>query len=78
MLIVKCAACRAKLWRYDKLGQGEVLRCHKSRIDKLYGNTKEEGGKIYCLCGKPMGVDKGGHYSMIARASTYSGTKRNV
>lgn len=76
MLILKCAACKRKLWRYDKIGPGEVLRCHKDRIKKMY-NSRVEGGKIQCLCGKDVGIDKGSFYKMIGKAFTYSGTKRS-
>lgn len=75
MLILKCAACRRKLWRYDKIGPGEVLRCHKARIQKMY-NSQMNGQKIQCRCGKDIGIDKGTFYKMIAKAFTYSGTKR--
>ena len=77
MLTIKCAACKTKLWRYDKIGPGEVLRCHKSRIDKVYTQYKTVKDKIYCTCGKPIGIDKGSFYKMISKAFTYSGTKRN-
>lgn len=77
MLTLKCAACKQKLWRYDKIGPGEVLRCHKSRIDRVYGSTIMEGDKINCSCGLELGIDKGGFYKMIAKSFTYSGTKRN-
>jgi hypothetical protein len=30
---------------------------------------------VFCLCGRPIGVDKEGHYRMIRNACTYSGTK---
>ena len=76
MLILKCGACKKKLWRYDKIGPGEVLRCHKSRIDKFF-QTPEAGHKIYCGCGKELGIDKGSFYKMVAKAFTYKGTKRN-
>ena len=76
MLILKCAACKKKLWKYDKVGQGEVLRCHKDRIIKIYASIKEES-KIKCPCGKDIGIDKGTYIKMIAKAFTYSGTKRN-
>lgn len=76
MLTIKCSACKQKLWRYDKIGQGEVLRCHKDRIKKMY-QSKLEGHKIYCSCGKEIGIDKGTFYKMIAKAFTYRGTKRN-
>ena len=77
MLTIRCSACREKLWRYDKIGQGEVLRCQKDRIRKLY-KAEERGGRIYCSCGKDIGIDKGTFYKMIAKAFTYKGTKRNA
>jgi DNA-directed RNA polymerase subunit RPC12/RpoP len=76
MLVLKCAACKKKLWRYDKIGPGEVLRCHKNRIIKIYASIKEDN-KIKCLCGKDIGIDKGTYIKMILKAFTYSGTKRN-
>lgn len=76
MLTIHCAACKKKLWRYDKIGPGEVLRCHKARITRMYP-TQMSGYKIQCPCGKDIGIDKGTHYKMIAKAFTYKGTKRN-
>lgn len=76
MLTIRCAACKGKLWRYDKIGPGEVLRCHKDRIKKMY-HVYEQNGRIYCACGKDIGIDKGTFYKMIAKAFTYKGTKRN-
>ncbi len=76
MLTVKCAACRKKLWKYNKLGQGEVVRCHKERISKWY-DVLEKDGKIYCTCGKVIGIDKDTFYSMIKNSFTYAGTKVN-
>ena len=76
MLTIKCAACRKKLWQYDKIGQGEVLRCHKDRIKKMI-NHELKGHKIYCPCGREIGIDKGSFYKMIAKSFTYRGSKRN-
>ncbi|MBW2491769.1 MAG: hypothetical protein JRE65_11550 [Deltaproteobacteria bacterium] len=76
MLVLKCAACKKKLWRYDKIGPGEVLRCHKDRIIKIYASIMD-AGKIKCPCGKDVGIDKGTYIKMISNAFTYSGTKRN-
>ena len=78
MLVLRCAACRKKLWRYDKIGKGEVLRCHKERIDWDYSNCSIDGDRICCACGNNIGIDKGSYYKMIDRAFTYSGTKRNA
>ncbi|OQY44031.1 MAG: hypothetical protein B6242_13520 [Anaerolineaceae bacterium 4572_78] len=76
MLTIKCAACKRKLWKYDKIGKGHILRCYKERIIKVYSYEKE-GNKIKCLCGKPIGIDKGKHINMISRSFTYTGTKRH-
>ena len=76
MLLIRCAACKRKLWKYDKIGQGKVLRCHKSRMTRLY-DYEEEAQKVKCLCGKEIGIDKGSHIKMIAKAFVYRGTKRN-
>jgi hypothetical protein len=76
VLVIKCSACKKKLWKYDKIGPGEVLRCHKDRIIKIYDKINEDG-KIKCSCGKDIGIDKGNYIKMISKAFTYSGTKRN-
>lgn len=76
MLVLRCASCGRKLWRYDKIGPGELLRCHKDRIDRFY-QAVEKNGRILCSCGRSVGIDKGSFYKMIAKGFTYRGTKRN-
>ncbi len=76
MLIIRCAACKSKIWRYDKIGPGEVLRCHKDRISKMFTAVVADNGRVYCRCGKDIGIDKGSFYKMIAKTFTYRGTKR--
>ncbi len=76
MLTLRCAACKRKLWRYDKIGPGEVLRCHKDRISKFFSYQMHDK-KIQCPCGKNIGIDKGKFYKMISKAFTYKGSKRN-
>ncbi len=75
--MIRCAACKKKLWRYDKIGPGEVLRCHKNRITRMY-HFEKDGGRVRCLCGKDIGIDKGRYFKMIGKAFTYTGTKRNA
>ena len=77
MLNILCAACRTKLWKYDKIGHGHVIRCHKQRIVRWY-KAEQRGHKVYCRCGKPVGIDKGSHYRMISASFTHTGTKRNT
>jgi len=76
MLTLKCAACKQKLWKYDKIGRGQVLRCHKSRIARIYG-FKTRGDKLTCSCGNVVGIDKGSFIKMIDKGFIYTGTKRN-
>lgn len=76
MLLIRCAACKAKLWKYNKIGQGEVLRCHKARISQMY-DVVTQAHKILCPCGKEIGIDKGSFYKMIAKAFTCKGKKVN-
>jgi len=79
MLTIRCAGCKRKLWKYDKIGHGEVLRCHKARITKVYDIEliDSEGEKLVCHCGKEIGIDKGSNYKMVKKAFTYSGEKRS-
>lgn len=76
MLTILCAACRNKLWKYEKIGHGHLVRCHKARITKWY-KTEMLNDKIHCLCGKPIAIDKGSYYRMIAGSYTHTGTKKN-
>lgn len=76
VLVIRCAACKQKLWKYDKVGQGQVLRCHKHRIIRSY-RLKQTGDRVQCVCGKDIGIDKGPYIKMIAKAFTHTGTKRN-
>lgn len=76
MLIIRCAACKKKLWRYDKIGPGEVLRCHKDRIVKIYHAQIYEQ-RIQCPCGTIIGIDKGTFFRMIAKNCTHTGSKRH-
>lgn len=77
VLILKCSACRKKLWRYRKLGPGEVLRCHRDRIEKVWCMEEREG-KVWCTCGRVVGIDKGTFIKMNANAFTSAGTKINT
>jgi len=77
LLVIRCAACKNKLWKYDKIGQGEVLRCHKDRIIQFYSEKIIENDKFKCSCGKTIGIDKGTYIKMDLKAFVYTGTKRN-
>lgn len=74
MLLIRCARCKRKLFKYYKIGPGEVHRCHKARMRRTYEVERAEDGLV-CPCGARIGLDKGAHYAMIRQAFTYSGTK---
>lgn len=77
MLTLKCAACKHKLWKYRKFGQGALLRCHKDRITKIYSYTTH-GDKVCCQCGQVVGIDKGSYLKMVHKGFTTKGTKINT
>ncbi len=74
MLTIYCSRCKRKLWKYKKIGSGQVLRCHKKRIVKIYKCHFDEQA-VWCQCGQRIGIDKGSFYKMIGKAFTYTGTK---
>ena len=74
MLLIRCSACRAKLFKYEKIGKGEVLICHKDRLTRRY-EVVVEGDRVLCPCGNPVAIDKGDHLKMIGKGFTASGTK---
>ena len=77
MLVIKCAKCHQKIWKYDKIGKGEVLRCHKDRITNVYSEVDFDGHKIHCPnCNLPLGIDRGSFSKMDPKAFKYKGTKR--
>ena len=77
MLLIRCAACREKLWKYVKRGPGEVLRCHRDRQTRIY-ELRESGGQVLCSCGKVVGRDRGSFIAMKQGAFVYSGTKTSL
>lgn len=76
MLTIRCAGCRRKLFRYEKIGKGRVLRCYKSRIRKTFsGGIKD--GIMLCECGKSIARDTDQYFEMIQHSFTYTGTKQD-
>jgi len=64
------------LWKYEKFGMCEVLRCYKSRIVRAY-EYKQMGDKIICSCGNEVGIDKGSYIKMNKKGFVYTGTKKH-
>ncbi len=75
MLTIKCARCKTKIMKYKKIGRGNVLRCYKDRITRLYDaeiadNLLQCGG-----CGNTIGEIEEKQVNMNQDAFTYSGHK---
>ena len=75
MLTIKCAACRKKIMKYKKIGRGQLLKCIKARIVKVYNMTVEDGNLKCSNCGNVIGIEKGDHYKMHKKRFTCSGKK---
>ena len=75
MLVIKCAACKGKLFKYQKIGKGRVLRCYKGRISRLY-HAEVVGKQLKCgQCDQVIGDVETNYVRMDQRAFIYSGRK---
>ena len=73
MIVIKCAKCRVKLFKYLKIGKGRILHCWQGRIIEDY--SVRDATEIKCQCGSLIGIDEGKWIKMKQRSFTYSGTK---
>ena len=70
ILIVRCSRCRAKIFRYLKVGSGKLWHCWKSRILEDY--SKHQGEKILCSkCGNLIGLEKKSYIKLIKGSYKY-------
>lgn len=74
MLTIKCSHCHRKLMKYEKIGEGRILRCWKSRIRRDFLIYRSNG--VYCQCGRKIGSDEGKYIRMKQSAFIYRGTKQ--
>ena len=80
MLTIKCAKCKAKIMKYKKIGEGRVLRCWESKINRMYEGKVEDKDLICGECGNIIGEikenKKGTRFVDMNRESfTFTGTK---
>ena len=79
MLTIKCAKCKTKLMKYKKIGQGKVLRCWESKIQRFYDGEIIEDQLVCGSCGNIIGdiesSNKGNCIKMNSDSFTYTGTK---
>jgi hypothetical protein len=72
MIIIKCARCKGKIFKYVKVGKGRVLLCWKERIVEDY--SVRDGSEVRCRCGNLVGIEEGKWVRMKQRSFIYSGT----
>lgn len=71
MIIIKCAKCKAKLFRYVKIGKGRVLHLWPGRI--VEDLSVRDGDGVKCQCGNVIGKDEGKWLKMKQGAFTRTG-----
>jgi len=74
MITIKCAKCKRKVFRYVKVGEGQVLHCWRGRIAKDW--SLRDGNEVKCQCGNLIGIDEGKWIKMKQHSFIYSGAER--
>lgn len=72
MLTIKCAKCKHKLFKYNKMGAGRLLHLWPKRI--VEDKSVHEGNEVRCRCGNLVGIDEGKFIKMKHRSFTRSGS----
>lgn len=72
MITVKCANCRKKLFRYEKVGKGRLWHLWKERITE--DNSVREGSEVRCTCGNLIGIEEAKWIKLKTHSVTYSGS----
>jgi DNA-directed RNA polymerase subunit RPC12/RpoP len=76
MITIKCNKCKSKIFKYNKIGKGRILKIHYSRIHKDFSLKKDD--KIMCIsCNNLIGIDMGSYIKIKADSFTYCGHKLN-
>ncbi|MBA7602907.1 hypothetical protein ES703_10003 [subsurface metagenome] len=72
MLTIKCARCKRKLFKYEKIGTGRLLHLWPDRIKE--DHSTHEDKKVKCRCGNVIGVDQGIWIKLRPQSFTYTGS----
>ena len=77
MLTIKCASCKSKIFKYHKIGKGQVLRCYKERIKRVYKAEIVDNQLKCSKCGNFLGkeIRNGSAIKMNQESFNYSGKK---
>ena len=73
MIIIKCAKCKQKIFRYIKIGKGRLWHCWTERIVEDLG--VHDGKTIKCTCGNLIGFNEGKWIKLKQHSFVTSGTK---
>lgn len=73
MIIIKCSKCNKKLFKYLKMGKGQLLRCWKDRIIEDMSVNDEKNVK--CICGDLIGKDEVNYIKFNKKSIIIKGLK---
>ena len=71
MITIKCAKCKSKVFKYQKIGKGRLWHCWKGRIIEDY--SVRDGNEVKCQCGNLIGIVEGKWIKMKLHSFTHSG-----
>ena len=74
MITIKCAKCKSKIFKYIKIGQGQILKIYLDRISE--DNSIRTDGEVKCQCGNVIGKEFDGYIKPIKGNFTYTGRKQ--
>jgi hypothetical protein len=74
MIVIKCAKCKKKIFKYVKIGKGKLWHCWKDRI--IEDNSIRDGDKVKCQCSNLVGIEENKWIKMKQHSFTYSGTAK--
>ena len=74
VIVIRCARCKSKVFKYVKVGKGRILHCWRDRIAEDY--SVRDGNEVKCRCGNLIGIDERTWVKMKRHSFIYSGTIR--
>jgi len=72
MITVKCIKCKRNIFKYKKIGKGNLWHCWKNRIKQ--DNAIHCGNEIRCVCGNLIGIEEEKWIKMKQHSFEISGT----
>ncbi len=73
MITIRCVKCREKVFKYKKIGEGRILRCHYTKIKDDY--SVRDGDEVKCAkCGNIIGTAESTRVKMNRNAFSRHGS----